>query len=108
MKNIHIEGKYIKCKKGCQPHDISEVVTGQEILLLNVEQVEADLEKRRVGGVQGPTLRHLISSFARLVWSLISSKSISAYGSGLAILIYQVLGVLERPASSLHEPKVSG
>merc|ERR1719370_1101645 len=37
------------------------------------------------------TLRHLISSGARLVASLISSKSMSAYGSGLAILISVLL-----------------
>merc|ERR1712032_854599 len=37
------------------------------------------------------TLRHLISSGARLVASLISSKSMSAEGSGLAILISVLL-----------------
>ena len=41
---------------------------------------------RELKVVQFPTLRHLISSGARLVASLISSKSMSAYRSGLAII----------------------
>ena len=41
---------------------------------------------RELKVVQFPTLRHLISSAARLVASLISSKSMSAYRSGLAII----------------------
>ena len=51
---------------------------------------------RRSVGFQIVTFRHLISSTARPVASLISSKSIPSYGSGILILVLAAARVLKK------------